>query len=131
MNPGTYNFSVVRGSSAEAKEFSPLIVRIQVDGAALAFEKAILSGYSIFDDDRRGHLLFRADTTEIGPGRLVVTDEYAAEVTWMPSVVQTRKLHLGPSNYYELEVRVSASEVVLLRGVIEALGGLNDDESVS
>ena len=125
MIPATYDFSVVRGSAAAAREFSPLIFRVLNGSEALPYDDIRLSVYSKKNNDLKGVFLFRCSVGD-GDG-LVETDEYAGEVAWFPTTEQTRQLPVGDA-YYELELRDGASEVVFLRGAVTGIGGLNDDE---
>jgi hypothetical protein len=132
VTPGTHDFDVVRGTSAEEQSLSPLVARFLHDGAAVEFTLASLSVYAKRDDDLRGTFLFRTDTSLVGSGRLAATDSYTSEVTWFMSLDQSRMLRVGAVNYYEMELTTpDGSEVVYLRGTINGIGGLNDDAGAS
>jgi len=125
MTPATHDFSVVRGSAAAAREFSPLIFRVKSGSEAVPFDDIQLSVYSKKSNDVRGTFLFRCSVAD---GGLVETDEYSGEVAWFPTPEQTRTLLVGAKNYYELELRDGASEFIFLLGTLTGIGGLNDDE---
>lgn len=127
MTPATHNFTVVRGTSAYAREFSPFVFRFARGGDPIPFEDVRLSVYAKKSDELKGRFLFR---TSILEGGLVVTDEYSQEISWFATAEETRLLVVG-LNYYEVELRDGANEVVLLVGTITGEGGLNDDETAS
>jgi len=125
MTPSTYNFSVVRGTSAIDTTHSPLVMRFKRGGIPIPFEDARLSVYSKHGDPEHGALLFRASLLE---GGLVETNEYEGEISWMATTEETRLLLVGTKNYYEMELREDGNEQVYILGVISGIGGLNDDE---
>lgn len=126
MLPGTYNFSVVRGQVATMREQSPLVLRFKLFGEPLVFENAILSVYTK-SNEIKGALIFR---TDVLTGKLIMTDEYAAEIAWFCTAAQTRALKVGAKNFYEVEVRYNGNEVPYLAGTITGVGGINDDAEV-
>lgn len=130
MTPATFNFDVVRGSSGQ---INGLIVRLKTKDdndnlIAMQFDDVRLS---IYDKDVKSASKTRLILATLENGQLVINDEYDAEIGWNPTAEETRLLKLGAKNHYELEVRHGTEEVVYLLGVINGIGGLNDDEGVS
>lgn len=116
MKPGTYDFVLFRGTT------TPLVVQLlEVDEndveTPVPFDDVRLS---VYDGDT---LLFRKS---LGDG-IEVTDSGQSEVTWTPTVAESRSIPLGPVAKYELEVRDGSSQRVFLTGTITGSGGLNDD----
>lgn len=129
MIPATYNFSVVRGSAGPSQGLTlrlknntgtaeaPVLENMDFDDVRLSiYDKPVASAAKA--------LIVRPT---IDTGEIVVTNPGEAEVSWVPTAEDTRKLLIGPKNYYELEVRSSNDEIVYLLGVITGIGGLNDD----
>jgi hypothetical protein len=130
MTPATYNFDVVRGSSGQVNGLTVRLKTQDADGNLInmVFDDVRLS---IYDKDVKSTtktLLLRATFEN---GQMQFSDEYAAEVAWVPTAEETRSLKIGAKNHYELEVRNGPEEVVYMLGVITGVGGLNDDETAS
>ena len=120
MKPATYDFSVVRGSAGPG---NGLKLRLKVtddsdNEANLAFEDVRLSIYN------RSTYTLRAS---LANGKIVVTDPLEAEVEWIPTTEDTRKLLKGDRNQYELEIRNGTYETINMIGTITGVGGINDD----
>lgn len=120
MTPGQYDFSVVRGNSGP---LAGLVVQLQSsEGQAIPFVDVRLSIY------KRNDLILRHTVSN---GKLLVTDEYAGEITWSPEPSDTRLIPKGAKATYELEVWNGLDELTYLFGTITGLLGINDDEDVS
>ena len=130
MTPATYDFDVVRGSSGA---FNGLVVRLKTRDENdnlinLQFDDVRLSIYDKAASSATRELLIRATFEN---GQMQLSDEYDAEVSWVPTAEETRTLKIGEKNHYELEVRDGTEETVYMLGIINGIGGLNDDESAS
>jgi hypothetical protein len=120
MKPATYDFSVVRGSAGPGQGLKvKLKVKDDSDNEInLDFDDVRLSIY------KRNTYLLRCT---LANGKMVVTDPTEAEVEWVPTTEDTRKLQAGAKNIYELEVRNGTYEAIYMIGTINGIGGINDD----
>lgn len=122
MRPAIVDMYFVRGST------DPKIWRFTLSGTSPAQPLP-------FDDARltvaKGNtVLFRATMED---GEIVLTDYTVGEITFYPTAEQTRlvpktKTGATPKASYELELRAGSIERVYLMGLVEGIGGLNDDE---
>lgn len=118
MLPANYDFTIVRGTSGPTQGLTVYFADSSL--APITFDDARLS---IWQKDT---LLMRLSTLE-GTQGFTVTDVGSAQVTWAPTVAQTRQIPLGSKATYELELRINSAEVVYMQGGISGIGGLNDD----
>lgn len=125
MTPGTYDFSIVLGTT------TPFRVRFKnSDGAEppvltnIDFDSAHLSIYN-GTKPVADKLILRLETGV--DAEFVISDALEAEVTWTPTPEQSRLIPVGEKAHYELEIRNGASQEVYLMGTITGIGGLNDD----
>jgi hypothetical protein len=130
MTPATYDFDVVRGSSGQSQGLT-VALKTKLEDESLVnmeFDDVRLSIYDKKVQSETKTLLVRATLEN---GQMQIVDEYDGQVAWIPTAEETRLLKIGAKNHYELEVRHGTEEVVYLLGVINGVGGLNDDEDVS
>lgn len=50
-----------------------------------------------------------------------------SELTWTPTVEESRKIPPGPNTGYEIERRVGERKIPFVKGTITGQGGINDD----
>ncbi len=117
MIPATYNWSIVRGTTA------PFVVRLQGGDPLVAIP---------FDDVRLSISNLSGSTeilrVTISNGRMIVTDPATSEVAWIPEPEESRKIPKGAKSSYELEVWNGESQLVYIMGTITGIGGINDDD---
>lgn len=124
MTPGTFDFNIVRGTTA------PLIVALSDNVAdvltPVAYTSIVLSISKKATVGDEASLILRKISTA-ADGLAAVVDGDALRVTWTPSPAESRSLLVGAKNYYELEVRNGSIQVVYLLGTITGIGGINSD----
>jgi hypothetical protein len=118
MTPGQYDFAMVRGTT------SPFVFRLKQDDGTGALVPMP------FDEVRLAIAINPTTTlikSTVPDGGLVVTDAGQGEITWTPTVEETRQLPLNQAVPYEIEVRKDTNQDVYLMGGITGIGGTNDD----
>ncbi|MBS7698470.1 MULTISPECIES: hypothetical protein [unclassified Chelatococcus] len=118
MMPVCYDFAVVRGNNR------PITFRFSTvrDGEA---EPVDFSGGEVVLTvvSRLGVL---RKSTDDADGLAVVP--LAGEVTWQPTLAETRAIPEGRRSTYEVEWRqASGQQLTLLRGAVTGVGGIGDD----
>jgi hypothetical protein len=122
VTPGTYDFSIVRGTT------QPLIIQLKVsDGATPPVLTNMLFDDVIITIQPKNGTKIVAKISEAAP-RFAVTDALENELTFTPTAAESRTYPLGAKTTYEVEVRDGASQMVYLTGTITATGGINIDD---
>lgn len=129
MIPGTYDYTVVRGTT------SPLVVQLQAP-EDLAYDPPVFIPIPFTDvhlsvQPGGGGTVILKKLSDNDP-RFFVSNEYEGEVTWLPTPAETRALAESKNgapgkNKYELELWNGTEQEVFLIGTITAIGGINDD----
>ena len=113
-----YDFSVVRGNN------QPITFRFKT-GAVGATEPLDLSyGEIVLTVASRLGVLRKSSTDADG----LAVEPLAGEVTWLPTVGESRAIPEGRLSTYEMEWRrTDGRQLTLLRGAITGVGGIADD----
>ena len=69
--------------------------------------------------------LIRKDT-EVEADAFVL-DERTSELTWTPTLAESRSIPIGPVAQYEIERRIGSFQEPFITGIINGKGGINDD----
>lgn len=132
MIPGTFDFTIVRGTT------TPLVVQFQApivgydppEFAPVPFTDVHLTITKVGAGDSTAPLV-RKKLSDSDP-RFYISDPETGEVTWKPTPAESRALVKStdgstPKNYYEFEHWNGPEQTVYLIGLITAIGGANDD----
>lgn len=120
MKPGVFDFDHWRGTT------EPFTIQLKSKDAAGVEVNLPFDDVRLTITDLEGTLILRKSIST-DPGGIVVTDEDEAEVSWVPTVAESRLIPLGANCKYEWEVRNGSSQQVYLVGTITGFGGVNDD----
>jgi hypothetical protein len=115
----------VRGTTA------PFVVQMVFDNVPIELDDIRLTVFNNNGKDLAFRLTLEDNEGTGEPGSVEETDP--GVFTFTPTAEQTRSLTktasgLPGKNTYEVEVRNGAHENVYLMGVIQGIGGINDDE---
>lgn len=129
MTPGTYDFTIVRGTT------SPFVVQLQapedVDYDPPTFIPIPFDDVQLSIQPGGGGTKIVKKLSDDDP-RFYISNEYEGEITWLPTPAESRSLAVSKpgapgKNSYELEIRNGSEQEVYLFGVIAAIGGINED----
>jgi hypothetical protein len=70
--------------------------------------------------------LFTKTSAVLGSG--FAADQSTSDLTWTPSIEESRLVPLGALTTYEVERRIGGTQETWIIGTITGRGGINDDE---
>lgn len=129
MIPGTYDFTVVRGTTP------PFVIQLQAPALPEydppEFEAIPFTDVHLTIAPGGGGTIYRKKLSD-NDARFFVSDADLGEITWLPTPAETRALSESKpgapgKNKYELELWNGTEQAVYLIGTISAIGGINDD----